>query len=292
MMRKAILLFLALCLLPLFATADITRQEAEQKALQYFYEKEQLKPEDLKPYKTLFSKDQQDWYVGFEPTVPKENTEGVYFVILDLQGNLKEMSTPRELNLTQQLIRDVNQQLRGHTDTQALLALKEKWTPHLTDILQSEQERERQPQPRYQRVANIVTALSQGLRMPEAGEISEQEALDKAREIIVNTPPWSQEKLSHYPPLIAAHYVSNELHQPVWYLLFHQESAGGGRFRDQSWEAYEKAYLKPLQKLFSGPKDTPLFVCLRLDARTGELLGEVFCEYPQSQITTLFYHMK
>lgn len=291
-MRKAFLLFLALCLLPLFVSADITRQEAEEMALQYFLEKEQIKKEDLKPYKTLFSAEQQDWYVGFLPVLRQENTEGVYFVILDKQGGLKELVTPRLLSPSQQLLRDVNQQFDGLVDTQVLLALKEKWSPQFAAILKAEDERERQSDARYHRVKNIVWALSQGIRLPVEGEISQEEALKSAQEIIANTPPFSKEKLAYYTPMIAAHYVSNQLHQPVWYLLFQRESASKGRFSNQSWEVYEKDYLKPLEKLFSGAENTPLFVCLRLDAKTGELQGEVFCEYPQPLVTTEFYNMQ
>lgn len=290
-MRKALplllSLLLALCLLPAPSLADISREQAEEKALAYLFSEAGLGPEDLEPYEAFRNSGNAGWSVAFIPKVMPEHLNGAYFLIMDREGALLHMTKPSELSYAQRLSQDVLKLGPGMFTTQQLLALKEKWAPRLSDLLKEEGEQQK----KHNLYVSIAQALNQHIRPPESGDLSQEEALDKAREAIQTTPPWSQEKLSHYLPYAAVRYDSLLWNQPAWYLVFSLEQASSDRFMRREEGYYEKAYLLPLARLFSGAENVPNYVCLCLDARTGAPLGEVYTEYPQGRTVAPFFHM-
>ncbi len=188
----------------------------------------------------------------------------------------------------EELIRKVFRQADLPLTSECLMALQVKLGPKLEGIISRNINKENAPG------QNVVLACARALQLdihpPASGALSLEEAEAKARAAIEVTAPWSKEKLAMYPPFLAAHYVSAELGRPVWHFVFEQEDiSNSARFVDKDWDYYDSVYLKPLGKLFGKNADTPLYVSLRLDATSGQVLGEVATFYPALSSAPPYY---
>ena len=77
------------------------------------------------------------------------------------------------------------------------------------------------------------------------------------------------------PCNISICYQSKEVGKPAYIFFFRQVNSGAKTYADVNWETYEKMYIQPLSHLF-GENQAPQYVSVRLDAYTGELLGEPY----------------
>lgn len=118
----------------------------------------------------------------------------------------------------------------------------------------------------------IRNIAEQDIRMPEEGSIPLSEAWTRAENAVLALPGWTREKLSWLARFAEVYYDSNELGKPVYHLFFSHKSGFWPEFRDRPFEEYEKNYADPCQAAFGNDfHQTPRYVAVRLDARTGEL---------------------
>lgn len=141
----------------------------------------------------------------------------------------------------------------------------------------------------------FINLTEMGLRVPAEGDLPLEDARAKAREAALALPGWTEEKLSALEPYAEVLYHSKDWGKDVYQFFFSRRPRPDpGTTTDESaWDAHEQEYLKPLYAMFGGENTkTPLYVSVRLDAGTGELIEAPQVVFPSTDARHEFTLMK
>lgn len=288
---RTLALLLACLLLPLAALAAINATSGRELAYRFILEQHGVSADELNFYQSARDGDKQSWRFSFLLKEKQEETDGLFIVDLYNDGSLKELTPPRVMHLDERLRRDFNDARPLPYTNESLLKLKEKWAPHLPGMLS---ELKAQHPDVYEQSGEYasIRALSQDYREPAPGALGLEQVEALAVQAILDSPPWTAERFAFFVPWLAAHYVSGELGIPVWHFIYHDERSNSPRFAGKSNEAYEREYWQPLIQAFGGQENTPLYVSLRLDASTGEVLDGVNTHFRPPQVWFVLGNIK
>lgn len=258
----------ALCLLLSFsqAQAAMKENEAREKAYAVLKERHELFPDDLDYNQSHYDKHTGDWTFSFTRKVHPETDDGLAVVVLKRNGTLKEMRGPNEISLGQ-LINYAYHLLEYEEVTmESFYLFRQEWISRLDELM---------PWKEKFYTADYIYALEQEILLPKPDMLEWEAALELAKQSVLSMPGWTQEKLDMLPCDISICYQSKEVGKPTYIFFLRQVNSGAKTYADVKWETYEEMYIQPLSHLF-GENQAPQYVSVRLDAYTGELLGEPY----------------
>jgi hypothetical protein len=221
------------------------------------------------------------WAFSFRLKEPKETHENLVQVAIKPDGSIDFIQGPREYSL-EELFMNQFRKVKTESPTETytvenLAAFKQEWAPHLPQMAEEINNRERG---RLNGWDYAIFALNQDICLPTEDVISIEAARKLADEYVLAMPEWTQAHLDMMERYFEIYYISQELNKPVYAFAFSQLDVWNKKYNGD-WDYYEKNYLKPLYATFGGDNSsTPLFVTLRIDAKTGELIESVHMEFP------------
>lgn len=268
--RRTRWLALLLCclLLPLSSFA-LTGQEALEKAWQAL--EERGLPRDSLDL-INFSKNHEGLWLGsFQQKSGQQVGLGYASVFMKADGTVVRIQDPRDEELTRRFWEEVNQVKPVRPER--LYEVVKAWEGKQEDFRRILNQLREEGNPKGG-LASILTALSQPLLLPESGMLTPDEALAKARGLMLARTGWTAEQADALPLSFQALYQSGELQKPCYLIVYSRYMIFEQYKNEKTGDAYDAA-LAAQDALFGGDwRKTPSFVALRLDAATGELEGE------------------
>ena len=131
----------------------------------------------------------------------------------------------------------------------------------------------------------ILDFLRLNIVLPDEKCISYEDAKQKSIEIIEAMDGWTKEKTDHIGIVVEMIYISSGMDHPVWQFIytaasdvFHEKIVLFGR-------EYTDALVREFDRLLDEEdvvfgKDIPYIISIRIDAYTGEQVGETYIETP------------
>ena len=229
------------------------------------------------------------WNFFFIEKESKLDTDGLIEVVLDGEGAVLKVIPPRMLHLIEQVQKSHARDFYG---IESLYQLKQLWLPYSEDIRAALEEEIEFRKIAYSEAGMVYQgylshadavayAVLQDLRLPGDEVVSKEAAPEAAINAIAAQPGWSKEHISMLPLYIEAYYYSDELSKLTYVFVFSRQSSAFGEYAGKSYEYFEKHYENPLFAMFGGSSaSTPLYVGIRIDAATGEAIGEPDVMFP------------
>lgn len=118
--------------------------------------------------------------------------------------------------------------------------------------------------------------LTQDIRSPEDGMTSLADARKTAQEAILLLPGWTRERLEMFEPFAEVYYYSKSFDKPVYLFIYSWKSSNSMTEEEmENPSVYGHSLFEEFAKTKSSP---PASVSVYIDAKTGQMLGEVKVE--------------
>jgi len=222
-------------------------------------------------------KDERTWFVYYmKEGASVYEAPSEYSVWINSQtGEVLSVSSPArqvgaENNYPEPIVQMWQEAIEAYYSAQpytleSLVRLKAEWTDRMEEL--------KQHTPHWSGFRKVIkNAVEQDIRLPEEGAIALDVAWEKAEAAVLALPGWNAEKLAMFGRYAEVYYHSKEVGKPVYHLFFSQKQPFWPEFAGVAGENIGETYYKPLYDLFGGDfLDTPRYVAVRLDAKTGEL---------------------
>ena len=273
--RKIICLLLlcALCFRP-FCRSLADNAEIWEKAYKYCeselgYSRDDLEQDDL----TRF--DDGTWGFYFVVKDAPEMTDGRVSGILDTDGSLVSINGLSNLPAWEWLNGQIGKCLFSY---QEIYALKKEWESKLDSFSESDMEYINS----MQDFNPILDFLRLDIVLPDEKCIPYEEARQKAVGIIEAMDGWTPEKTEHIDIKAEVVYIPSGMDHPVYQFIYstashvhHFKSAYGLEPYMETQQMMDEE-----DKVFGGNKNLPFHLSIRIDAYTGEQVGETFLDTP------------
>ncbi len=267
-----IVIICALSMAP--ALAGIT--EARAKELMYHYCQEAGYTKDmLEPYNFIHVTG-GGWAFSLKLKNADPTTNGLVIGSMTEDGKLKEIKHPEHISTYQQLYEAL---LTNERNYEAMYHFVLEWRAKLPHI--SEEDRRELEMEHVRRTWPFLALLEHDIRLPEDGDISYVEAKKYAEAAILALPGWTQQKLDLMGIEFEVYHVPVGSDRAVYQFVYSLHSRVGHIAALYSGKAYSFNYDKAAKqedKAFG--KALPYVVSVRIDAKTGELRGDIFVEVP------------
>ena len=268
---------LMLCLQTLFCTSFAETNDVWEKFYPYCeselgYTRDDLTPNQYQQY------DGGGWAFSFYVKDAEPMTNGLVIGELAADGKLIEITGPKPVSTAEWL----NQQVRKCMfDYRELYLLKQQWEPKLDSI----PEKDMAILNSIKSFNPILDFLRLNIVLPDEKCISYEDAKQKSIEIIETMDGWTKEKTDHIGIVVEMIYIPSWMDHPVWQFIytaasdvFHEKIVLFGR-------EYTDALALEFDRLFDEEdavfgKDIPYKISIRIDAYTGEQVGETYIETP------------
>ncbi len=268
---------LMLCLQTLFCASFAETNDVWEKFYPYCeselgYTRDDLTPNQYQQY------DDGGWAFSFYVKDAEPMTNGLVIGELDADGKLIEITGPKPVSTAEWL----NQQVRKCMfDYRELYLLKQQWEPKLDSI----PEKDMAILNSIQSFNPILDFLRLNIVLPDEKCISYEDAKQKSIEIIEAMDGWTKEKTDHIGIVVEMIYIPSWMDHPVWQFIytaasdvFHEKIVLFGR-------EYTDALVREFDRLLDEEdvvfgKDIPYKISIRIDAYTGEQVGETYIETP------------
>lgn len=192
-------------------------------------------------------------------------TNGLIIGMLDKAGNLVEIKGPQSIDLRRQYQRDW---VASHFSYEDIYALVQKWRP-IVNSMSPEELSEFDHKKQYN---DLYGFLNHSVGLPTVEDLSHDEALACAKAEILKLPGWTQEKLDLFCVRTEVYHIPTGTERPAYFFIFGRVSL---EFEEESdykaWAVKEKTVFGDA---------VPYSVCVHIDAQTGELIGNIWVEFP------------
>jgi hypothetical protein len=234
--------------------------------------------------------DQPYWYVEYWTPENMPESEQLFphsfwvFIhpetgaLLEPASALKDLFQPgidrrAEMELTMEVATSFQQVATSFGDRQAslkdMVAFRQAWEPRLEEITRASQAPGNEAySPEF--LQNMVKLIPQ-IGLPQAGDISEAEALEKAWQCAKAIPGFSREQLDALEVSVAAYLTPEGPDAPVYHFTFSYRKIAIDS--DAEYDAYT-ARLEAYYAAFGGRELAPHHISVRIDGRTGAQIGE------------------
>lgn len=268
---------LMLCLQTLFCASFAETNDVWEKFYPYCeselgYTRDDLTPNQYQQY------DDGGWAFSFYVKDAEPMTNGLVIGELDADGKLIEIQGPVPVSTAEWLNQQVSKCM---FDYRELYMLKQQWEPKLDSI----PEKDMAILNSIQSFNPILDFLRLNIVLPDEKCISYEEARQKTIEIIEAMDGWTKEKTDHIGIVVEMIYIPSWMDHPVWQFIytaasdvFHEKIVLFGR-------EYTDALVREFDRLLDEEdvvfgKDIPYIISIRIDAYTGEQVGETYIETP------------
>lgn len=281
--RAAISLILVIVTSLLIVTpivhAGISELEAREAAMQSCEDQLGYAKEDQEIYD--FSPRQEGgWAFGIKALESDGTMKEIIRGKLDKDGKLITLTERGGIMVSEQLQEDLARSERSYMD---MYAFKQKWERRFSQ-LDDEQLAELNKPYNLARKALV----QHDVRLPSPSDISYEEAKEKAEEAILALPGWTQEMLDHIRIKLEVYHIPVKSTRPVYQFVYslastvgHIEAIVAGKEFGSEYDKLKKEE----DRLFG--KALPFGVSVRIDAQTGELIGDIFIDTPPTKYTDL-----
>ncbi|MEG1571351.1 MAG: hypothetical protein RR431_09145 [Clostridia bacterium] len=205
---------------------------------------------------------------------PDESTDGMVVGEMRADGELQSIEGPKALSLYQQLDKGVKKAQRSYL---SLYELKQVWEPKVQSLAISDQEAFDQHQKRNP----LIDFILHDIGLPDASCISYIDAKEKAQQAIQALPGWKPEMLEHIDIELEVFHIPNGSHRPVYQFVYSLASSVAHMKALLSSEPYAldmEGMLSEEERVFGDA--LPYVISIRVDAHTGEQVGEIYIETP------------
>lgn len=268
---------LMLCLQTLFCASFAETNDVWEKFYPYCESELGYTRDDLTPNQYQ-QNDDGGWAFSFYVKDAEPMTNGLVIGELDADGKLIEITGPKPVSTAEWL----NQQVRKCMfDYRELYLLKQQWEPKLDSI----PEKDMAILNSIQSFNPILDFLRLNIVLPDEKCISYEEARQKTIEIIEAMDGWTKEKTDHIGIVVEMIYIPSWMDHPVWQFIY---TAASDVFHEKI-VLFEREYTDALVREFDRlldeedavfGKDIPYIISIRIDAYTGEQVGETYIETP------------
>ena len=272
-----LLLLCALCFQPLCGS----RAEAEDiREILYQYCESELgyTRDNLTPNQYVQNED-GSWDFSFYVKDAEPMTNGLVIGSLDSDGKLIEIQGPAPVKSVAMWL---NQEVRKCMfDYRELYLLKQQWEPKLDSI----PEKDMETLNAAQSFNPILDFLRLDIVLPDDKCIPYEEARRKTVEIIEAMDGWKPEMTEHVDVMVELLYIPDGMDHPVWQFVysmassvFHQKtSLREKEYTDEVSDRYDR--MADEEDAIFG-QNLPCMISIRIDAYTGEQVGETYLETP------------
>ncbi len=206
-------------------------------------------------------------------------TNGLVIGSLDSDGKLIEIQGPAPVKSVAMWL---NQEVRKCMfDYRELYLLKQQWEPKLDSI----PEKDMETLNAAQSFNPILDFLKLNIVLPDEKCIPYEEARQKTVEIIESMNGWKPEMTEHVDVMVELLYIPDGMDHPVWQFVysmassvFHQKtSLREKEYTDEVSDRYDR--MADEEDAIFG-QNLPCMISIRIDAYTGEQVGETYLETP------------
>jgi len=271
------LLLYALCFQPMQSAVHAEEANIWEMAYPYCESELGYTRDDLTPNQYAHNED-GSWDFSFYVKDAEPMTNGLVIGSLAPDGKLVEIKGPAPVSTAVWL----NQQVRKCMfNYQELYLLKQQWEPKLDNI----PEQDMAILNNTQSFNPILDFLRLDIVLPDEKCISYEEARQKSIEIIESMDGWKPEMTKHIDIVVELIYIPNEMDRPVWQFIytlasdvFHEKiSLYGKEYTDEMEHEFDRMFDEE-DAIFG--KNLPCVISIRIDAYSGEQIGDVYIETP------------
>lgn len=254
------------------AHAVVNESEAREAAYQYCEEQLGYAKKNLEIY-DLSLREGGGWAFGIRALEDDKTLREIIRGELDTNGKILSLVERGNVTVTEQIQEDLWRSSRSY---EAMYAFKTKWDIRLPQVNKKQNDD-------FDMKHNIsLTALIRhDIRLPSPTDISYEEAKKKSEEAILALPGWTQEMLDQIRINLEVYHVPVGSDRPVYQFVYKRASAVGhveSLFSDEDYDATYYRLEEAENRVFG--KANPWHVNVRIDARTGELVGDIYVDIP------------
>ncbi len=252
------------------------KEEALEIAYSYIEQNYSVKKEEL----TVETADFFDNQWGFSLVLKDHplTTDGRYGMNITNQGEVVNASEPYQYPLRTQvaLMMDSSQTL------EEMQAFKSQWEPRIDEMLKAGK-RDAQEHPQWESLAffESIAKLLPQIALPGEGDITKDQALEKARAQLAAQEGWGEKKASYFVAQKEVYVAIENGEKAAYQFVFSargrsQEEMGKG----PAAKAFDK-YWQEVEEAFGGGSQIPWQIFVQVNAKTGEAVGEPQRLYPE-----------
>ncbi len=279
-MKKFVLLMalMLLCSCPLaqarfipHAYAELSKTKAQELAFQYCEDKLGYSKDNIKVKQ--YAGDKDGWAFSFTIKEADPTSNGMIVVHMDGNGHLTEIIGPQPLPLYQQVCNDWDKKKR---DYNAVYQFQIMWKSALATIPAEEQAEFENNAIRMP----ILAFLDHEVGLPTEDDITYEEAVQKAEDAILALPGWTPDMLAALRIQAEMYHVPIQYEHPVYQFVYstidhveYEEAVVNGTIGSFHYETKHDQVKKAFGEAY------PNHVNIRIDARTGEVVGDIYVQY-------------
>ena len=235
--------------------------------------------ENLTPYNIVQNED-GSWDFSFYVKNAEPGTNELVIGALDADGNLVEIKGPAPVSTMEWLNEQVSKCMFSYQD---LYELKKQWEPKLDSL----SEQDLADFESIQSFNPILDFLKLDIVLPDEKCIPYEAAKQKSIEIIEAMNGWKPEMTEHIDVMVELVYVPSGMDHPVYQFIyalasdvFFTKAALSGEEYTNEMSKKNRQMSEEEKTIFGGSKNLPIHISIRIDAYTGEQVGETFLETP------------
>ena len=166
---------------------------------------------------------------------------------------------------------------------QDIYELKQQWEPKLDSI----PEKDMEFFDSIQSFNPILDFLRLDIVLPDEQCIPYEEAKQKSIDVIEAMDGWKPEMTEHIDVMVELIYIPDGMDHPVWQFIyalasdvFYSKAVLSEEEYTNEMSAKNKQMMEEEKAVFGGSQNLPIHISIRIDAYTGEQVGETFLETP------------
>lgn len=264
------------------AYAELGSAEIQEIVLSRAEEVMSCPPDGLVLEYLTFNEETGAWHFEVSWKIRPEDMRSGFSGDVDPEGHFLHVSEPRWEHPAENLNREYK--LTPHTHD-ALYRLREKWLPLLQSL--SEEDNAYLADPNNTYLVPVRDLMLQELVLPDETFLSREEAESAAIRAIEAVDGWKKELTAHIGLDLDVTHIPAGSGRPVWDLVndlagdaeFHRLCRSGAAVSDREFDRLDRQSDQD-REAFGG--SAPLYIFVRIDARTGELIGDVHFEMAPS----------
>ncbi len=249
------------------ACAELSETKARELAIQYCKDELDYTRDSL--CLNQYDSNKDGWFFSFLVKDADPTTNGLIIVQMDGKGNLTDITGPQPISLYQQF---QNAWRAAMQDYRAVYQFQQEWRPRMTSLSPEDKADFNRMPDQFPYLA----FMEHDVLLPTDQDISYEEALAKSKEAILASPGWTAEKMALMRVKAAIYHIPKNADRPVYQFVYRPARFVEPLDEFDDWEKRENEVF--------GSGLFPINVNVRIDAQTGELVGEVYVETPGNPI--------
>ncbi len=271
-----LLLLCALCFQP-FCGSSAEAEDIPEILYQYCESELGYTRDNLTPNQYVQNED-GSWDFSFYVKNTEPGTNELVIGSIDSAGKLIDIQGPAPVSTMEWL----NDQIRKcMLDYREIYQLKQQWEPKLDSI----PEKDLELFDKMKDFNPMLDFLRLDIVLPDENCISYEEAKQKSIEIIESMDGWKPEMTEHIDVVTEVVYVPSGMDHPVYQFIYTMRSDVELLKNNVYDREYTEAFGKELDRMWAEEERVfngkyPAKISIRIDAHTGEQVGETYLETP------------